>query len=295
MEQADRVRVRRRREEILGRRGLDDIARVHHVDPLGHAGDDAEVVGDEDQCRAGVRRQAPQQLEHLGLDRDVEGGRRLVGDHQLRLEGQGHRDHDPLAHPAGELVGIVTQPALGPRDADHPEQLRGTHAGVCDADLLVRPDRLDHLLLDPEDGVEAGHRVLEDHRDVAAADLPHVALRQRREIEPVEHDGSALDPAGRLRQQPHDREVRHALAAARLADEPEPLAGLHLERHAVDGVDRSLVRAEPDDEVIDREEGHQRFNRGSSDSRRPSPSRLKPIALSEIAAPVKKMIHGAWR
>ncbi len=128
-----------------------------------------------------------------------------------------------------------------------------------------------------------------------APDLPHVVLWQRREIEPVEHDRAPLDLAGGLGQQPHDREVRHALAAARFANEAEPLARLDIERHAVDGVDRSLVRSEANDEVIDREERHQRFIRGSSDSRRPSPSRLKPIALSEMAAPVKKMIHGAWR
>ena len=165
-------------------------------------------------------------------------------------------------------------------------------------DLLVGPDRLDHLLLDGEHRVQARHRVLEDHRDVPPAELAHVVLRQGHEVEAVEQDRPpSIRPAG-FGQQPHDREVRHALAAARLADEAERLARLELERDAVHGMDRALVGTKPDDQVVDVEErasASARFIRGSSDSRRPSPRRLNPIALIEIAAPVKKMIHGAWR
>ena len=41
-----------------GRRRLDDEAGVHDVDPVGHPGDDPEVVGDQDQRRAGLARSA---------------------------------------------------------------------------------------------------------------------------------------------------------------------------------------------------------------------------------------------
>ena len=67
-------------------------------------GDDAEVVGDQDQGRARLVGQPAEEVEHLRLDRDVEGGRGLVRDHQLRLEREGHGDHHALAHAAGELV-----------------------------------------------------------------------------------------------------------------------------------------------------------------------------------------------
>ena len=86
------------------RRRLDDEPRVHHVDPLGHPGDDPEVVGDEDERGPGLGVRPAEELEDLGLDRDVEGRRRLVRDHELGLEGEGHRDHHALAHAAGELV-----------------------------------------------------------------------------------------------------------------------------------------------------------------------------------------------
>ena len=49
------------------------------------------------------------ELEDLRLDRDVERGRRLVGDQQLRLAGQRHGDHHALAHAAGEAVRIFVE------------------------------------------------------------------------------------------------------------------------------------------------------------------------------------------
>ena len=64
-----------------------------------------------------------QQVEDLRLDGDVQRSGRLVGDQQLRLAGERHRDHRTLAHPAGELVRVVVQTLLGARDTDLLEQL----------------------------------------------------------------------------------------------------------------------------------------------------------------------------
>ena len=60
--------------------GLDDAAGVHDRDPVGDVGDDAEVVGDEDQPHAGAPPAAPEQVHDLGLHGDVERRGRLVGD-----------------------------------------------------------------------------------------------------------------------------------------------------------------------------------------------------------------------
>ena len=83
---------------------LDDLAGVHDRDAVAHLGDDAQVVGDEDDRRPGLVAQVAHQVEDLGLDRHVERGRRLVGDEQLRLAGERHRDHDALRHAARHLV-----------------------------------------------------------------------------------------------------------------------------------------------------------------------------------------------
>ena len=68
-----------------------------------------------------------EQLQDLGLDHDVERGRRLVADDDRRVAGEGHRDHRPLAHPARQLVRVGRAARL--RDADELEQLAGPLAG----------------------------------------------------------------------------------------------------------------------------------------------------------------------
>src|SRR5207302_5110880 len=92
-------------------------------------GDDAEVVGDHHDGCAGLAAGGLKNLEDLCLDGDVEGSRRLVGDDQVRIVGNGHGDHRALAHAAGELVRERLSPVGGIGDADEVEQLDG--ALVC--------------------------------------------------------------------------------------------------------------------------------------------------------------------
>ena len=55
--------------------------------------------------RPKLRLQIQQEVQDLGLHRDVEGRDRLVGDDQARLQGQGAGDADALALAAAEGVG----------------------------------------------------------------------------------------------------------------------------------------------------------------------------------------------
>ena len=71
--------------EVSGGGVLDDLAGVHHGDPVAHAGDDAEVVGDQQHGDVEALLQIGEEIEDLRLDRHVEGGRRLVGDEQLAV------------------------------------------------------------------------------------------------------------------------------------------------------------------------------------------------------------------
>ena len=57
---------------------------------------------------------------------DVESGRRLVGDQEIGVVDERHRDHHALTHAAGELVRIVVDPALGARNADRLQQVERT-------------------------------------------------------------------------------------------------------------------------------------------------------------------------
>ena len=70
-----------------------------------------------------------EELEDLRLDGDVERRRRLVGDQDVGLVGERHRDHDPLPLPARELVRVGGEPRLGVRDPDEPQQLERARRG----------------------------------------------------------------------------------------------------------------------------------------------------------------------
>ena len=76
-------------------------------DPVAQVGEHREVVADHHHPDAAVADQVGQHVEHLGLHHHVERGGRLVGDDQLGVAGQRHRDHHPLLLAAGELVGVA--------------------------------------------------------------------------------------------------------------------------------------------------------------------------------------------
>ena len=135
LQQADRVRVLRRLEHLDGVALLDDLAGVHHPDPVAHRADDAEVVGDQQDRRVGLAAQRAHEVEHLGLDRGVEPGGRLVEHEQLGVARQGHGDDDTLLHAAGELVRVALHDPVGVGDA-HPAQ---GSPGVLDGVLAVAP------------------------------------------------------------------------------------------------------------------------------------------------------------
>ena len=97
----------RRLEKFEAGAALNDLARVHDGDFVAGLGDNAHVVGDEDDGGAELALQLLHQLQNLSLYGDVEGGGGLVGDEQVGLAQQRHGDHDALLHTARKLVGIL--------------------------------------------------------------------------------------------------------------------------------------------------------------------------------------------
>ena len=99
-------------------------------------------------------RRSARMREDLRLDDHVERGRRLVGDEQLRTQDERERDHDPLAHAAGELVRVLAEPRR--RDAHPPERLERALADLAVAQLgLVLLERLAEVVLDPHQRIRA--------------------------------------------------------------------------------------------------------------------------------------------
>jgi hypothetical protein len=161
-------------EQIVDVGLLDLLAGVHHQHPVGVLGHDAHVVGDEHHGHAVGLLQLAQECQDLRLDRHVQRRGRLVGDQHLGIARQCHRDHDPLAHAARHLVGVVVGALLGLRDGYPAQHVDGLVHGLAPRDALMQSDRLADLASDGVERIERGHRLLEDHRDLVAADLLHL-------------------------------------------------------------------------------------------------------------------------
>ena len=233
-EQAFGVGVARALEQILGARLLDLSPGIHHHHPVGILGDHAHVVGDQDDRGAERLLQFAHQVEDLGLDRHVERGGRLVRDQQLGVARHRHRDHHALAHAARELVRIGVRAALRLGNMDAAQHLHCPVHRIAPRQSLVQRDRLADLAAHRQQRVERGHRLLEDHRDVVAADALHFAFAELQQIGAFKADCAADDPPRRVGDEAQDGQRGHALAAPGLPDDAQGLAAAHGIGDAVD-------------------------------------------------------------
>ena len=194
------------------------------------------------------------QFEDLRLDGDIECGGRLVRDQQLGVAGQADRNHHALAHAAGQLVRVLVEPVRGVGNADECEQFDCARLGLGGTHVQVNEQRLHQLQPDRQYRVQRRHRLLEDHRDVAAAHLAHLLVVEFQQIAALEHDTALDDPRRVRRQQPHDREGGHGLARAAFADDGDDFTGPYCVGDAFDSADRSRLRLEVDVKVVDFED-----------------------------------------
>ena len=200
-----------RAEQLVGRGGLDDPPRVHHVDPAGAAGDHSHVVGDEQRRHPQPLAKVVEQRQDLGLDRHVERGRRLVGEQYLRLAAERDRDHHALTKTSGELVRIIPQALLRPRQPDELQHLERALDCLLFGGPAVEAERFGDLLADRLGRVQRRLAVLEDHRDVVAANPAQLLFPHSDELAPVRLDRAA-DDVPSVGEQPEDRQRQHRLA-----------------------------------------------------------------------------------
>ena len=245
-------------EQLEHRRIFHHASRVHHAHHVGVLGHHAQVVRDEHDAHAAIALQSAQQFQDLRLDGDIERRGGLVGQQHLGLARQRHGDHHALTHAAAEPVRILVQQVALALAQRHQIALEALLQAVVDAhflqrrdralhgligrDALVQQDRLQDLVADAVHRVQAGHRLLEDHRDLAAAHLQHLVLAHRQQVAALKQDAAAVEAAGRARNQLHGAHRGHALAAARLPHHRQRLLREQRHVHARNGLDARATR-----------------------------------------------------
>ena len=197
-----------------------------------------------------------QQLEDLRLDRHVERGRRLVGDQELRLAGQRHRDHRALPHPAGELVRVVLQAlslALGIPTWSSSSTAAAVRLarGPCRSASRGARGSAGRSSAPGSGEVIGSWKIIAISRPRIARSCSSFSVRAGRWPPNIARAAGDAAVAG---EDPEQCERGDALPAARLADDPERLARRDVEGDPVDGVDEPAARPELDVEVLDGEE-----------------------------------------
>ena len=188
------------------RSDLHHLAQVHDADAVGDVLDDVEAVGDEQVGEAVVLLEVVEEVEHLRLDRHVEGRHRLIADDELGADRQSAGDADALALAAGELVRIAV--AHVACQADALEQLADAVVDLVAGHELVGQDRLGDDVAYAHARVERRVGILEDQLDVTAA-LLALCRRHLDEVLALEDD-----LAGRGGEQGGDHLADGRLAAA---------------------------------------------------------------------------------
>ena len=244
-------------------------------------------MGDEHHRHAESVLEFLDQLQDLRLDGHIERSGRLIRDQQLGAAGQRHGDHHTLAHAAGEPMRVLVETRPGSRDPHGVENPQGFRLGLRLPDRAVKTQGLGDLETNRQHRVQAGHRLLEDHRDLAAAHCPHGAFRQRHQVAALQQD-PALDAPVHLGHQAHDGQRRHALARPRLPDDRHRLPGGNVEGQVFHDRRPHLAASKRRRQVADRQDrcAHcSPLSLGSMASRNPSPSRFSAKTMIRIATP----------
>ena len=245
-------------EDLVDGAGLHNLAGVHHVHIVRHLGHHPQVVGDVDDRDAPLLLDAADQLQDLGLDGHIQGGGGLVADQQVGVAGQGDGDDHTLAHAARQLMGVILHPLFSVGDAHLFQQGDGLLPGLFFVHLEVPDHPLHDLFADGHGGVEAGHGVLEHHRDPLAVDVAANPLFVL--LEDIHRLGGAVgvvvgkfDGAGVhlgvVGQNAHGRLHGDRFARAGFTHQGHRLAAVQVNVDAADGMHRARGGLEGDVQV----------------------------------------------
>ena len=127
---------------------------------------------DEEQAHAVPGLQVLQQIQNLRLYGHIKGCRRFVGNEEVRIVGQGHRDHDTLPLPSRQQMGVGFEATSGIVDSGALKQFDNALPCLCAGQILVQRKTLADLFFKRVQRVEGNHGLLENEADVVSPQVP---------------------------------------------------------------------------------------------------------------------------
>src|SRR5450756_738161 len=150
-------------------------------------------------------------------DGDIKRCRRFIRDQELRVRGQCHGYHDPLAHATAHLMRVLAEAPFGLGDTYEMNHLDRTLLRLSAIDLLMQGNSFTNLISNCVDRIERCHGFLEDHGDLVTAYQAHLFFILLEKVFPMEEDLASDNLARRIRNEAQDREGCNGFSATRLA------------------------------------------------------------------------------
>src|SRR3989338_8683333 len=158
---------------------LDDFSQIHDRHAMTYMLDHPEIVRNKEIGKMHLLLELLEEIDNLGLNRDIQGGDRLIGNDELRIHGQRPGDADPLPLTAAELMGIAIV-MLFP-ETHLIEKLHDPVSLLSPRGQFVNLQSLAYDIAYPHARVQGGIRVLKDNLHLPA----HVAELARRQGEDI--------------------------------------------------------------------------------------------------------------
>ncbi len=141
---------------------LDLIAFEQNFDPVGHLGNDGQIMRDVDRSRVELLNDVPDGGQHLDLGRHIKRCGRLVKDDQIGSARHRHRRHGALKLAARNLVRIAKPDLLRVRQTQLAVELDSVFLAFRLAGDTVLGGRFGVLIDQLVGGIEARRRGLRD-------------------------------------------------------------------------------------------------------------------------------------
>ena len=209
----------------------------HHI--ISNLRHHPQIMGDEDDAHPMLALELLNEFENALLNGHVKGGGRLVGDEDVGVARDGHRNHHALLLAARKFVRIRRENLLRTWQHHLVEQINHTLLGLLFRERSVQFQRLHNLFAAAENRIEGGHRLLKNHPDFASADVAHLLFTKRKQINRLgrffgrsrrEQDFTALNAGNLLAEKAHHRQSRHRLARAGLSHNAQRFPPFQIKR-----------------------------------------------------------------
>ena len=225
---------------------------VHHDNSVRQAGDNAQIVGDQQNGHSGLLLQIPELFQNLSLNGHIQRGGGLIGNQQPWIGRHGHGNHHTLPLTPGELMRVLPVYRIAIRDAGGCQAFHGSFSPLSRAQLpAVVAENFLHLLSHLLGGIQGCQSILKHKGAVLSPEAAPPGVIQLRQLPACKADAAAGEKSAGLLNQPHDALGGHGLSAAGLSHQRHGLPRLHMEGDATHGLHRAPAAVKNDSQVAD--------------------------------------------